>query len=249
MWGGGTVVFLILLGFFAADPFIMDGNARSLPPSFAHWFGTDNFGRDLFSRCMIGLRYSLGIALLSLAFSLGLGFFIACAAVFAPRPAERLVMRALNALAAVPLVLFALVLRGVFAGGLLSLVLTIAVIFIPTFSRLIRNEIALALELDYAQYARVLGAGKLRVLCVHILPNIRRPVISASIAVLTRAILVESALSYLGVGLRPPLPGLGLLLADAQAYLLSTPWAALAPGLTLAVIVYACNMAGEALHD
>ncbi len=231
------------------DPYEMNQAARYEAPSMTHVFGTDNFGRDILSRVLSGCGISLGIAAAALAAALAAGCALGLCAAVGGRYIDSVIMLAVNALNSIPAVLAALVLRSVLPDGNSSLILTMAAVFAPVFVRVVRNETALVRELEYVQHARIQGAGTARIVFVHILPNIRGPLVSAAVIVMTRVLLIESTLSYLGVGVQPPLPSLGRMMFDAQSYLFTAPWAALFPGIALVLIIVSFNYLAEGLHS
>jgi peptide/nickel transport system permease protein len=245
----GLFLCIVLAGFFlpASAPYSMDGGAKFAPPSGKHCFGTDNLGRDVCARTMLGIRHSLFFALCALALSLTAGTTAGLLSAFAPRLAQTAVMRLLDAVNAIPAVLLALVLVSVLGKGNLPLILALAAVFFPSFLRIARNEAAKIGALEYAQSARAQGAGLFRLLFVHILPNMASPLVSASVIVLTNAIMLESALSYLGLGIQPPVPSLGRMMAESQGFLLAAPWAALFPGAAIALMSAGFHYLGDGL--
>jgi len=245
----GLFLAVILLGFagFPGDPYAMEAGAKFAPPSGAHPFGTDNLGRDVWARTARGVRYSLGFSLAALALSLTAGTAAGLLVARAPGPVQTAAMRVLDGVNAIPGVLLALVLVSVFRRGNFPLILALAIVFFPSFVRIARNEGAKIRALEYAQSAQAQGAGLLRLLVVHILPNMASPLVSASVIVLTNGIMLESILSYLGLGIQPPAPSLGRMMAESQGFLLSAPWAALFPGGTIALLSAGFHYLGEGL--
>lgn len=245
-----TIAAVFSVFYTPCDPYVMDQTSRYQPPSGEHWFGTDNFGRDIFSRVMKGVGVSLFFALVTLIASFCAGTALGLCAAVSGGILDRVIMRLINALNSIPVVLFALVLRSVLPDGNLPLTAVMTIIFIPSFVRVSRNEAMLAKEFEYVQFARILGASWLRIVLVYILPNIKAPLLSTVIIVLTRSILIESTLSYLGVGVQPPVPSLGRMMFDAQSYLFNAPWAALLTGGVMVLMICSMNYLGEGLqHD
>ena len=244
-------VFLCLLaaGFFALphDPFAMNAAQKLRPPSALHLFGTDNLGRDVFSRTLVALRYTLLFSLAPLALSMSAGIAAGLALSASPRIAQQCAMRLLDAVNAIPTALLALVLSAVFAKGSAPLIMTLAVVFFPSFVRIARNEAAKIQSLDYIQRARVQGASAARILFVHILPNCAPALIAAAVIVLTNSIILESVLSYLGLGIQPPVPSLGRMVFDAQAFLSNAAWGAFFPGAAIALLAAGFHYIGEGI--
>ena len=242
-------VCLLAVSFFALphDPFAMDAAQKLQPPSAQHFFGTDNLGRDIFSRTLAALRYTLLFSLAPLALSGSAGITAGLVLSACPRAVQHIAMRVLDSVNAIPTMLLALVLSVVFAKGAAPLVITLAVVFFPSFVRIARNEAAKIHPLEYVQRARVQGASKARILFVHILPNIASPLIAASVIVLTNSIMLESILSYLGLGIQPPIPSLGKMIFDAQSFLTNAAWGVLFPGAAIVLLAAGFHYIGEGI--
>jgi peptide/nickel transport system permease protein len=245
----GVFLCLLAAGFVALphDPFAMDAAQKLSPPSALHLFGTDNFGRDIFSRTLVALRYSLVFSIAPLILSASAGITAGLLLSASPRVAQHCAMRVVDALNAIPAALLALVLSVLFSKGIAPLILTLAVVFFPSFVRIARNEAAKVQELDYIQRARAQGASLARILFLHILPNIAPPLISASVLALTNSIILESVLSYLGLGIQPPLPSLGKMIFDAQSFLSNAAWGAFFPGAAVALLAAGFHYLGEGI--
>ncbi|GMO11632.1 MAG: ABC transporter permease [Treponemataceae bacterium] len=224
------------------DPFAMDVQLKLAKPSSAHWFGCDNFGRDVFSRTLIAVRYSMLFAALTLILSLGVGVSIGLKSAYSHYLIDTFIMRIVDSLNAMPAILFALVLSicvpktSSFLANF-ALIASLAIIFIPPFIRVSRNETLKIKELEYIQKAQMLGLSANKIVFSHILPNIKIPIASTSLIVCTNSIIVESTLSYLGLGIQPPIPSLGRLIFDSQNYLLNAPHLALFPGIVMLVLI------------
>jgi peptide/nickel transport system permease protein len=225
----------------------MDASQKLKAPSVSHIFGADNLGRDIFSRTVLGVRYSLFFAASALVLSFSAGCAVGLFSAFAPRLAQQVIMRLLDAVNAIPASLLALALVTVFKKGAFPLILSMAIVFFPSFVRISRNEALKIRELEYIQAAQAQGAGLCRILLVHILPNIASPLISTSVIVLTNAIMIESMLSYLGLGIQPPTPSLGRMMAESQGFLLSAPWAALFPGGAIVLLAAGFHYLGDGI--
>lgn len=231
------------------DAYTMLANAKMKAPSFEFFFGTDNLGRDILSRTMVGIRYTLLFSVITL---FGSGIFGITIGLICSRVSsiwDQIIIRIIDTINAIPSVLLALVLMSVLKKGNISLILSLIVIFIPAFARISRNEAIQIRELEYIQHTELLGASNLRVMFIHILPNIYPSVVSTAIIVITNSIVVESALSYLGVGIQPPVPSLGRMMYDSQTILIDAPWAALIPGICVVLIIIGFNCIGSAVEN
>lgn len=245
-----ALVFLpVLVGFvwMPYEPSAMDITAKSMPPSPAHWFGTDYFGRDVFSRVMEGARMTFLVGAASIAIGAGIGIFIGALTGYFGGPLDELLMRVNDGLASFPSVLLALVLVSVFGSGKYMIIVALGIVFIPSFARVARSEFIAQKERDYVKNAKLMGAGPLRIMFVHILPNTRGILLSAITIGFNNAVLAEAGLSYLGIGTQPTDVSLGRMLAEAQGYLLKAPWFALAPGITIVLTVLGFSLISESL--
>lgn len=228
---------------------VMRITERLKAPSAAHWLGTDNFGRDVLSRVMVGARTAFLVGSLSVAIGLALGFLIGTLAGYAGGWADELLMRATDALLAFPGILLALLLVTIFKPSLFQTIFAIGVLSVPSFARVIRSGVLQHREADYVRAARGLGAGHLNVIFIQILPNILSAIVTAAALSFSTAILIEAALSYLGLGVQPPDPSWGRMLGEAQGYLKKAPWYALAPGLLITLSVLGFNLLGDGIRD
>jgi len=245
-----ALVFLpVLVGFVWTpyEPGAMDITAKSMPPSLSHWFGTDYFGRDVFSRVMEGARMTFLVGAASIAIGAGIGIFVGALTGYFGGPLDELLMRVNDGLASFPSVLLALVLVSVFGSGKYMIIVALGIVFIPSFARVARSEFIAQKERDYVKNAKLMGAGPLRIMFVHILPNTRGILLSAITIGFNNAVLAEAGLSYLGIGTQPTDVSLGRMLADAQGYLMKAPWFALAPGMTIVLTVLGFSLISESL--
>lgn len=245
-----ALVFLpVLVGFVWTpyEPGAMDITAKSMPPSLMHWFGTDYFGRDVFSRVMEGARMTFLVGAASIAIGAGIGIFVGALTGYFGGPLDELLMRVNDGLASFPSVLLALVLVSVFGSGKYMIIVALGIVFIPSFARVARSEFIAQKERDYVKNAKLMGAGPLRIMFVHILPNTRGILLSAVTIGFNNAVLAEAGLSYLGIGTQPTDVSLGRMLAEAQGYLMKAPWFALAPGLTIVLTVLGFSLISESL--
>lgn len=249
-----AVVFVFLISLAAllapllpvADPTSMDVAQPIARPSAAHLLGTDTFGRDLLSRLVWGSRISLVVAFASVALGGAAGVIIGLVASNSGVVVDGLLMRLMDALFTFPSLLLAVALIGAFGRDASSVVIALAVVFIPSFARQVRADALSALEREYVQAARALGAGSVRVLCGHVLPNIAGPLVVRGTIFLSYAIVAESSLSFLGLGAQPPTPTWGSMLSEARPYLLRAPTYPLVIGTAILMTVLAFNKIGDA---
>ncbi len=222
---------------------------RLKPPSSGHFFGTDNLGRDLYSRIAVGARTSMSVASLSTVFAVVLGVPVGLIAGYTGRWIDMLLMRVVDALYSIPSIVLAMALLVLLGNGVVNVALAIGLVFVPVFSRVVRSEVLVVRGLDYVTAARSQGAGGSRIVLRHIWPNVRSPVIVQASLVLGFAILLEASLSYLGFGVSPSTPTWGRMTRDGYSYLSRAGWMALAPGLTIFLVVLSFNLLGDALRD
>jgi peptide/nickel transport system permease protein len=223
--------------------------ARFEAPSLQHWFGTDEFGRDLLSRVMYGGRVSLVVGVSAVALGGTLGTVLGMVAGYYGRWVDQLVMRSMDTLYAFPAVLLAIGIIGALGPGEENLIIAVAVTSVPIFARIGRASVLEVRDLDYVAMGPLLGGGSLATLRRHVFPNAIGPVIVVASLQVASAILSASALSYLGLGIQPPTPEWGSMLADAQTYITSAPWLSIFPGLAVMAAVMGFNLLGDALRD
>lgn len=227
------------------DPYAMNAAQRFQPPSLSHFFGTDSFGRDNLSRIMYGVRYTLLVAAGTVGIGAACGTFLGLVSGYTGGIADEVIMRFMDALTSVPSILLALVMVTVLRQGRFTIIAALGIAFIPSFTRIVRAETLRIRGLDYIRQARVFGAGRFRIMFAHILPNVAPSLLSAVVVGFSNAILVESGMSYLGLGIQPPVPSLGRMLSEAQSYLFIAPYCAIAPGLVIITAVMGFNFLGE----
>ena len=245
----GVMLLLILLGAFWTpyDAEAMDTAAKMQAPSFTHILGTDNFGRDIFSRVLEGAGTTLFIAVNAVCAGLFFGILIGAFTGWYGGWIDEVLMRIADVITAFPSILLALVLISLLGSGKTNIILALSLLFIPSFSRVVRSEYAKQKGLDYVRNARLMGVGTMRIMFVHILPNVW-PVLLSSIAIgFNNAVLAEASMSYLGLGVQPPDPSLGRMLNEAQAYLSRAPWYALSAGLAIILLVLGFGLLSEGL--
>jgi peptide/nickel transport system permease protein len=240
---------ICIAGFFLPSDYnAMNAEHRFKAPGKEYLMGTDNFGRDIFSRVMAGAKYTLLTALLIIAGSAALGLALGMISGYAGGIFDEIIMRLMDTLASFPGILLALVMVSLMGNNPGSLVTALLILFIPGFTRIMRNGMLQFKGRDFILTARITGVSDTRIIFVHIFPNLAPSLLSASVLGLSNAILAESTMSYLGLGIQPPAPSWGRMLSESQAFLFNAPWAALAPGLMIVLTVLAFHYLGEGLR-
>jgi peptide/nickel transport system permease protein len=223
--------------------------ARFQGPSAEHLLGTDNFGRDLYSRILYGFRTSIAVAFGAVGLAVILGSTAGLAAAYYGGWVDRVVMRLMDVLLAFPIILLAIAVLAVLGRGSANTALAIGVVYLPMFARLARGPALTVLSWDYVSAARALGASGARIMARHVLPNIFAPLLVQLTLSLSTAILVEASLSFLGLGTQPPTPSLGLMLSESRDFMLLSPWASIFSGLAILVASLGFNLFGDGLRD
>lgn len=231
------------------DPLQQDIRARFSGPSSEHLLGTDNFGRDLYSRVLFGYRLSLSVAFGAVGLALIIGGILGLLAAYFGGWIDRLIMRLMDVLLAFPIILLAIGIIAVLGPGSVNTSLAIGIVYTPIFARLARAPALSVLSWDYVAAARALGARGLRITIRHVLPNILAPIMVQTTLSLSTAILVEASLSFLGLGTQPPNPSLGLMLSDSRDYMMLSPWTSLFSGLAILLAALGFNLLGDGLRD
>jgi peptide/nickel transport system permease protein len=250
---GVTLAGLVVVGVLAHvvapySPTAVDSSHVFSPPSRGHLFGTDRFGRDLFSRVLFGIRVSLGIAVAAIAVALLTGATLGMLAGLG-RVADEALGRVMDVFFAFPPILLAIGIAAVLGAGPGTAVVAIAVVYTPLFFRVVRGSVLAESAQTYVEAAEALGLGRLGILFRHILPNVISPIVIQTAVCLSYGILIESALSYLGVGVQPPTPSWGTILNEGKEFLTLAPWVSLFPGAFIMLAVLALNVLGDGLRD
>lgn len=230
------------------DPTAIVGSEKFLAPSLYHLFGTDNFGRDIFSRVMTGVGTTFFIALCTVLIGGAAGTLIGAFTGYFGGVVDEVLMRVNDALTAFPNILLALVFIAMLGFGKYNVILALGVAFVPSFARVVRAEFARHRSMNYVKAARLMGASHLRIMLRHILPNTRSVVLPALIIGFNNAVLAEASMSYLGIGVSAPDVSLGYMLSEAQSYMITAPWYVLCTGLVIVLLILGVSMMGEGLR-
>ena len=253
--GGLIVVGLVALALFAdrIAPYDYDetiAGARMRPPSARFWMGTDNLGRDVWTRVVFGARVSMTVGFGAVLLGTALATLIGVTSGYVAGGYDTVVQRIVDAWQSFPFLIIVLSLMAVLGPGRLNVILALGVAGAAGASRVIRSATVAVIGNPYVEGARALGCGHLRILARHVLPNVAAPIIILATIGLGSAILAESALSFLGFGVPPPYPSWGgMLSGSGRSYMYQAPWMALWPGLAISLAVYGFNMLGDALRD
>jgi peptide/nickel transport system permease protein len=218
-------------------------------PSLSHLFGTDELGRDVLSRVLVAARASLLVGLVSVGIALTAGVVLGLVAGFYGRWVDDLVMRAMDVLFAFPAILLAIAILAVLGPGIVNVMIAIGVVYTPIFARITRASVLSVREEVYVRAARSLGVGDLRLLRLHVLPNVLAPIIVQTSLSLAFAILSEAALSFLGLGVQPPDPSWGRMLLEGRGFVEQAWWMGVFPGIAIFLTVLSFNVVGDALRD
>ncbi len=247
-----VLVALAVLGPFLAphDPLLSDTARKLEPPSARHWFGTDQVGRDVLSRVIVATRLDLAISLSAVALALAAGsLFGACAGYFGGWT-DRVVTRVTDTIMAFPLFVLAMGIVAALGNTLANIVYATAIINVPFYARMARAEVNVRREAGFVDAARLAGNGPARILAVHLFPNCLPPMVVQASLNLGWAILNAAGLSFIGLGVRPPTPEWGIMVADGAAFIVSGEWwMSLFPGLALMLAVFCFNLLGDGIRD
>ncbi|MBR3120338.1 nickel transporter permease [Oceanobacillus profundus] len=254
MVGGFLILFLIIVAiigpyFTPYQPDTQDMLNKLQPPSGDNWLGTDNFGRDIFSRIIHGTNLTLIVGFFSVLLGGAVGVLIGIFAGYYGGRTDSILMRLMDILLAFPSILLALAIVTVLGGSLQNVIIAVAISSVPVFARIVRGSTLSVKKLEYIDAMRALGASDARIIFKHIFPNITSPIIVQATLNIATAILSASGLSFLGLGAQPPTPEWGAMLSDGRNYLYNAPHVALFPGLAIVLVVLAFNMLGDGLRD
>lgn len=252
--GAGIVIFFIILAIFGPliapqginDQLLAD---RLLEPSSKYWFGTDDFGRDIFSRVVLGARISLWVGFFAVIGSVIVGSILGIVAGYYGRWVDMIISRIFDIMLAFPSILLAIAVVSVLGPSLQNALIAIAIINIPNFGRLIRSKVLSIKEEEYVTSAKAIGMRDARILFSHILPNSMAPVIVQGTLAIATAIIEAAALGFLGLGAQAPTPEWGKMLADARVNFINAPWTMIFPGVAIMLTVLGFNLMGDGLRD
>ncbi len=252
--GGFLVLVFVIAAVFAPevaphDPYALDVGVMLQGPSPDHLLGTDELGRDLLSRTIYAARISMQVALIAVAVGLGGGTVIGVVAAYFGGWTDMVLMRLMELLFSFPAILLAVILMASLGTSILNAMIAIGIIFIPGFARLARASSHTALRQSYIDAARCLGMGDLRIMVREILPNVLAPSLVEGAVALAYAVLLESALSFLGLGAQPPDPSWGNMLSTGRGFMEQAPWLGLVPGMAMFLCVLGFNLLGDGLRD
>lgn len=245
----GIILVLVLWGIIGTpyDPEAMDVAAKFAKPSLTHIMGCDNFGRDIFSRVLVGSGTTLLVAVLTVAIGMIIGVIIGAFCGYFGGVVDEVVMRVMDAMFAFPSILLALVLISLMGQGTGNVILALGIAFIPSFARIVRSEFIRCKNMDYVKSAKLWGAGHLRIMFVHILPNTITVLLPSIMIGFNNAVLAEAGMSYLGLGVQPPFASLGRMLSEAQGFIFSAPGYAIFPGVIIILMVLGFSLLSDGL--
>jgi peptide/nickel transport system permease protein len=255
MASAALILLLVLTAIFADvlapyDPLAAQPEIRLAAPSWAHLFGTDDIGRDVFSRVIHGSRISLWVGLLAVGIGTLAGTIIGLVSGYWEGRLDMILQRVMDALMTLPGLILALAIVSVLKPSTTNAMLAIAVVIIPGNSRIVRGAVLSAKQNRFVEAAQAIGCRDLRIIGTHILPNVTAPILIIASIWLGNAILIEASLSYLGVGTQPPTPSWGLMLSSTgRAFMEQAPWLAIFPGFAISLAVFGFNLFGDTLRD
>ncbi|AOV08467.1 nickel transporter permease [Sporosarcina ureilytica] len=231
------------------DPTKVDVLNKLQSPSKEHWFGTDNFGRDIFTRILYGMPLTLKVGFLSVAMGGIVGVVLGIVSGYYGGKVDTIIMRVMDVLLAFPGILLALAIVSVLGGSLTNVIIAVSIFSVPAFARIVRGSTLSVRKLEYIDAVRALGASDFRIIFKHILPNVMSPIIVQATLRIATAVLTASGLSFLGLGAQPPEPEWGAMLNDGRTYMKSAPHIILFPGMMIVIVVLAFNIFGDGLRD
>ena len=254
MAGAAVVLLLFLMALFAPwltpyDPYAIDLEAMTEAPSWAHWLGTDQFGRDLLTRILYGTRISLVIGIVPTLMSMAIGTTLGLAGGFYGGKVDMVIMRLCDIVLAFPSLLLAMVVMYTLGATLVNIFIALAAVGWAGTARVVRSQVLSLKEKEFVEAARAVGVKNSVIMARHILPNCLPALIVLFTLGIPGAILSEASLSFLGVGAQPPTPSWGLIVTSGKEFLFSAPWVAIAPGVFILVTVLAFNFMGDGFRD
>ncbi len=248
------VALLILSAVFAGwlapyDPAAIDVPAKLQPPSWEHWLGTDQLGRDVLSRALYGGQIALGVALVSTGLALAIGMVFGLLAGFGPRWLDNIITLAFDTVRAYPVIILALAVGPLFGAGMVTVVGILVATSVPYYGRIFRTSVIAAAKAEYVEALKAMGMRRTRIVVRHMLPNIIGPILILASMDIPTFIAAEAGLSFLGVGVKPPTSSWGLILDDGYKFIRQTPWLVIAGSVPLILATLGFTFLGEALRD
>jgi peptide/nickel transport system permease protein len=252
--GGLLLLVLTMMAIFAPrvapyDPTKTNYGDALQAPTMKHLLGTDNYGRDIFSRIVHGARLSMSVGILSVAIGAGVGVILGLLSGYYGRHVDNVIMRVMDAMLAFPGILLAMAVVATLGSGLTNVMIAVGIASIPGFARMVRGSVLSAKENVYVDAARVSGCGNGRIMARHILPNVFAPLLTYATLRVSIAILSAASLNFLGLGAQPPTPEWGVMLADGRDYLRQYWWLGTFPGLAIMMTTLSINMFSDGLRD
>ncbi len=247
----GVLTFLALMGFIHTpyDPDAMNGLEKFAAPDLHHIFGTDHFGRDVFSRVCKGLGTTFFVAVTTVMIGALGGTVIGALTGYFGGILDEIIMRFNDVVASFPSVLLAMVFISILGPGKYNVIFALGIIFIPSYARMVRSEFIKQKNFDYVKSAKLMKAGSFRIMFLHIFPNTTSVFMSSLAIGFNNAVLAEAGMSYLGIGVQPPDASLGRMLSESQAYLFTAPWFAIFPGIVIILMILGFSMLGDILQQ
>ena len=248
------VTLIIILAIFAPwiaqyDVAKMHARYRLQGPSAQFWFGTDNFGRDVFSRIVYGARVSLIVGIVAVGIAAGFGYLLGMIAGFFEGKIESVIMMLMDIIFAFPSILLALFIVSALGTSIINTMIAIGIVNIPVFCRTVRASVKTVKSTDYIANARSIGLKKMSILFRHVTPNVMAPFTVQATLALSGAILTEASMSFLGLGIQPPNPSWGSMLSDSRKFMEQAPWLVIFPALFIIITILSFNVLGDALRD
>lgn len=258
VFGGLLIIFIVLMAFIG--PWIIttftdyrpnqtDLTNKLQGPSAAHWFGTDSYGRDIFTRVIFGAKLTLYVGFFSVFIGGVIGVIFGIISGYYGGRVDAVIMRLMDVLLAFPGILLALAIVAVLGGSLTNVIIAVGIFSVPAFARVVRGSTLSVRKLEYVDAVRALGASDFRIIFKHILPNIMSPIIVQASLRIATAILTGAGLSFLGLGAQPPAPEWGAMLNEGRQYMYEAGHVALFPGLMIVLVVLAFNIFGDGVRD
>jgi peptide/nickel transport system permease protein len=252
----GLVIFLALIAVAVfADQIApygyddQDLSRRFTPPGRDFIFGTDNFGRDIFSRIVLGSRYSLVIGAVAMSISCVIGTILGAVAGFYSESIDNIIMRSIDLLMAIPSIMLAISIIAALGNGVQNVILAVAISAVPGYARMIRATVLSIKDQEFIEAAACIGSSRIRTLFRHVMPNCFAPIIVQMSLSVSSAILAASSLSFIGLGIMPPLPEWGAMLSNGRPYIRDYTWIVTFPGLAIMIVIFSLNLMGDGLRD